>query len=89
MPQTSDLPFRLGRALRLARDNQGLSQEDLAGNAGVSRTYLGEIERGEKCPSVCVVDALARALGMPSFELLKLADNLAQLLPPRPRGKRR
>lgn len=45
---------RLGRALRMARDNQGLSQEDLAGNAGVSRTYIGEIERGEKCPSVCV-----------------------------------
>jgi transcriptional regulator with XRE-family HTH domain len=80
MPEPTDLPVRLGRALRLARDDRGLSQEDLAGNAGVSRTYLGEIERGEKCPSVCVVDALARALDMPSHELLKLADDLDRLL---------
>jgi transcriptional regulator with XRE-family HTH domain len=81
MPETTDLPVRLGRALRALRDARGLSQEDLAGDAGVSRTYLGEIERGTKCPSVCIVDALAQGLGMRAHELLKVADDLDQLLP--------
>ncbi|HEV7679312.1 MAG TPA: helix-turn-helix transcriptional regulator [Candidatus Dormibacteraeota bacterium] len=82
MPESTDLPVRLGRALRTLRDARDLSQETLAGDAGISRTYLGEIERGTKCPSVCIVDALAQALGMRAYELLKVADDLDQLLPP-------
>lgn len=47
------------RELRLAR---GLSQEELAFKAGVHRTYLGSIERGERNPALKNIAAIAEAL---------------------------
>ena len=47
------------RRLRLAR---GLSQEMLAVDAGIDRTYVSRLERGLENPSVAVLEKLARAL---------------------------
>jgi len=54
------------RELRLARE---LSQEELASRAGLHRTYLGGIERGERNPALKNIAAIAEALGVPVREL--------------------
>lgn len=64
MVQRSDLSARFGEALRQARIDAGLTQETLGYKAGLSRNYVGEVERGEKSPTLDVVAALAKALGI-------------------------
>jgi transcriptional regulator with XRE-family HTH domain len=54
----------LGARLRDLRVQAGISQEELAARAGVHRTYLGGIERGERNPSVANLHKLAQALGV-------------------------
>jgi len=65
------------RQLRLVR---GLSQEELAFKAGVHRTYLGGIERGERNPSLRNITAIAKALDVSlsqlfSFDQIKYGVN--------------
>ena len=56
--------------LRAARTNLGLSQEDLAYRAGLHRTYIGSVERGERNISVDNMELLAIALGCSLIDLL-------------------
>ena len=51
-----------GSRVREARKAQGISQEKLAALAGLHRTYIGAIERGEQNVSVDNIDRLAKAL---------------------------
>jgi ribosome-binding protein aMBF1 (putative translation factor) len=51
-----------GRVLREARKQKGLSQEDLAGDAGFDRTYPSLLERGLRTPTLTVLFQLARVL---------------------------
>lgn len=55
------------RRLRLAK---GWTQEDLADAAGLTTTYVGQVERGDKVPSLTVVLKLARGLAVPPTDLL-------------------
>ena len=55
------------RRLRVERD---VSQERLAFDSGVDRSYLGGMERGEENPTVDILDRLAATLGVPVHELL-------------------
>jgi transcriptional regulator with XRE-family HTH domain len=57
------------RRLRVKRD---LSQEALAVDAGVDRSYVGRIERGVENPTVETLDRLAKALEVPAAELLSM-----------------
>lgn len=52
------------------RNARGAHQIDLAKAAGISRTYLSEIETGKKTPSKPVIAALATALSTPSDPIL-------------------
>ena len=65
-----DIRRRLGINLRRLRTERGWSQEDFADRAGVHRTYVSDIERGERNPTVTVVERLARAVGVEVGELL-------------------
>ncbi|MHB8893388.1 MAG: helix-turn-helix domain-containing protein [Candidatus Limnocylindrales bacterium] len=73
---------RFGRAVRALRFRRGWRQEDLAGAAGVSRSQVGRIERGEsgKLP-VDALDRVAGALGgRADLRLLWQGEGLDRLL---------
>lgn len=53
----------LGAKIRKLRKERGISQEDLAHEAGIERSYMGAIERGERNPSYDKLVSVARALG--------------------------
>ncbi|MGJ5050067.1 helix-turn-helix domain-containing protein [Bradyrhizobium oligotrophicum] len=57
--------------LRRLRSAKGLSQDDLAYQAGVSRGYLSQIEKGSFYVSLKVIGKLADALGAEPEEFLK------------------
>lgn len=59
----------VGLNVRRIRVAQGISQERLAFDAGVDRSYLGGMERGEANPTVDVLDRLAGTLNVPISEL--------------------
>ncbi len=65
-----DWPARLGAVIRASRTQAGLSLRVLAERTGVSNAYLSQIERGLHEPSLSVLRAVARALGVPLEALL-------------------
>jgi transcriptional regulator with XRE-family HTH domain len=62
--------LRFGANLRASRKERGLSQEELADKAGLHRTYVGSIERGERNVSIDNIERLALALGLDIVDLL-------------------
>lgn len=66
---------KIGLKIKLERVKRGLSQEQLAELADLSRPTIGAIERGERSPSFDSVEAIAEAFGMPVQELCNF-DNL-------------
>jgi transcriptional regulator with XRE-family HTH domain len=60
----------LGEALRRARDTAGISQEELAFDAKVDRTYISQLENGHKSPTVDVLFRICPILGMTASELI-------------------
>jgi transcriptional regulator with XRE-family HTH domain len=61
---------RLGVNVRRERQRLGISQEELAFDSGVHRTYISGVERGVRNPTVTVVERLASALRVPASALL-------------------
>ena len=59
-----------GDRVRELRTTAGLSQEALAEHAGLHRTYVGSVERGERNISLDNIYALAQALGVRGADLL-------------------
>ena len=64
----------LARNLRRLRQAKGLSQEELAAVADISREYLGALERSAYAASVDVIERLARALQVDAAELFTRAS---------------
>ena len=62
---------KIGNNIRKIRLNKGLSQEALALNSGIDRSYLGGIERGEHNVAVINLEKIAIALEMPIANLFK------------------
>jgi len=61
----------LGEAIRRARIEAGVSQEKLALDAGIDRSYMGGIERGEHNVAIINLVKIATALGVRLSELLE------------------
>jgi transcriptional regulator with XRE-family HTH domain len=68
----ADLVNINGAKLRLYRKSRGYTQQTLADRAGVSRSFIAEIERGAKLPRVPVARSLAGVLAV-ELELLTIA----------------
>lgn len=62
---------RLAHNLRRLRKDKGLSQEQFAFEANIHRTYISDIERGARNPTIMVVEKLAKALGVSASQLLE------------------
>jgi transcriptional regulator with XRE-family HTH domain len=68
------LQQRFGVVLRRLREGAGLSQEALAESADLHRNYVGLLERGQRMPTILVVQQLAAALGTTSSKLLAIVE---------------
>jgi len=61
---------RFGQKLRELRTQKGLSQEGLAEAAGLHRTYVSSVERGERNVTITTIERLAAALKVRMAELM-------------------
>ncbi len=80
-----DIREILARNLRTRRGELGMSQERLAHEADIDRTYVSSIERCRYGASIDVVDSLAKVLGVEAADLLARTDVRGK----RPREPRR
>ncbi len=64
------LAARFGVLVRRLREERGFSQEGFALRVGLHRTYVGDIERGEKNVTLVTADKLAKGLGLTLAALL-------------------
>jgi transcriptional regulator with XRE-family HTH domain len=69
----------VGRTIKVLRTDLGLGRKDLATRAGISYSYLTEIENGNKPASTSVLVPIADALGLQLHELIAAAE--ARLAP--------
>lgn len=69
------LPEAFGEAVRQLRAKKKTSQEKFAAEAGVSRTYMSEIERGVTNVSLDIVEKVAKTLGISLAELFREVDS--------------
>jgi len=65
------LQIVVGRNIRRLRRKRGVSQEDLADEIGVHRTYMGGVERGERNLTLRSLERLAERLGVSPLSLLE------------------
>lgn len=65
-----ELQVTVGRRVRRLRIERGISQEALARDVEMHRTYLGGVERGERNLTLRSVERLAERLGVPVRELI-------------------
>jgi transcriptional regulator with XRE-family HTH domain len=66
----TDIRIQFGKHLRKLREEKGWTQEELADKAGMHFTYIGQIERGVRNPSLINLEKLAKALKIDGGELL-------------------
>jgi transcriptional regulator with XRE-family HTH domain len=62
---------RLGGRIQAVRMERGLTQEELATKAGLSRAYVARLETGRHNPPVLTVAKIAKALRVPLRDLLQ------------------
>lgn len=79
---------RVAWNLRRIRASRGVSQESLAVDAGVDRSYVSGIEREEFNPTVDILDRLAAALAVDVADFLLLPDPAAPQPQPLRPGRR-
>ncbi|KOR87829.1 helix-turn-helix domain-containing protein [Paenibacillus solani] len=60
-----------GRALRTIRKEKKLTQDELSLYSRVDRSYISELENGEKAPTLLTITALARALHVKASALIE------------------
>src|SRR5947199_10793947 len=72
---TIDFKTLLGMTIKTQRASLGISQEELAHRAGLHRTYVSDLERGARNPSIESIEKLAGALQVSVSNLFAVAGN--------------
>jgi transcriptional regulator with XRE-family HTH domain len=78
----------IGWNIRRLRVAKGLSQEKLALEAGIDRSYVGRIERGTENVTVSALETLALILNVPVSELFSEFDDATSQPSPLPSGRK-
>lgn len=60
--------------MREERTNQGIAQETLAHMAGIERSHMGKIERGEHMPTLVLILRIAKGLGCSAAALMAATE---------------
>lgn len=76
--QLSPLLLALGRAVRRLRLARGVSQEALAADVGIHRTYIGDVERGLRNVGLLNLERIARALATDLVGLMREVETERQ-----------
>ena len=63
-----------GQAVRAARMEQGIAQEELAALAEIERSHMGKIERGEHMPTLALILRIAAALNKSAADLIAVTE---------------
>jgi transcriptional regulator with XRE-family HTH domain len=66
-----DVRRRVGLNVKKFRGERGLSQEELAFECGLHRTYVSGVERGVRNPTIVVLEKIAKALNVATSLLLE------------------
>jgi transcriptional regulator with XRE-family HTH domain len=69
-PFDAELAQAFGAAVRALRTEHGIAQETLANLAGVERSHMGKVERGEHAPTLAIIFKIADALGCSAAVLM-------------------
>lgn len=67
----SVIKLRLGETIRALRTERGYSQEELAFQSGLHRTYIGSLERGERNVAIVNIVRIAEALDTTAGQLVQ------------------
>mgnify|MGYP003297725121 CR=1 FL=1 len=65
------IELQLGMRIKYLRKRRGWSQEDLALEANINKNYLSDLERGNRNPTLRIMEKIAIALGIDISELTK------------------
>ena len=76
-----DARARVARNVRRLRVEAGLSQEALAVDAEIDRTYVSRVERGLENPTIAVLERIARAVGADVVEMIVVPPSSRVRLP--------
>jgi transcriptional regulator with XRE-family HTH domain len=76
MASSNETLIAFGKAVRSRRAEIGLSQEELALQADLDRTYIGGVERGERNLSLINIVKIAKALRVSGSELLAATEEI-------------
>jgi transcriptional regulator with XRE-family HTH domain len=67
----SPTPKQMGARIRRLRKAKGMSQQDVADKARLTRVFITRVEAGQQDPSLSTINAIARALDVSAAELMK------------------
>ena len=71
----NEIRVKFGKTLRRLRKNQGVSQEVFADKCDLHRTYISDIERGERNVSLENIEKIANVLNIQVIELFREVEN--------------
>ena len=84
--QSDHIASAFGRVLREQRETRGISQEDLALSADVDRSFVSQMERGIRQPTLTTLVKLCRALGVAAVDDHRPHGAVARLMHQWPRS---
>lgn len=75
MISANNVLIKFGKSVRKFREEKSWTQEELADNANLHRTYIGMIERAEKNITLINIKKISDALNVPINKLMETIDN--------------